>query len=128
MSAKPTAAHVLSKYYPELTTDLVSRYVTHLKESIGPSKSSAVYSHACRAAPVGDNPMGLQRGSVVEIEGEPYLALGCGFMTLEFASLRRPEELRTLGKDEFVRLGSDAFKVLDQDASARLIDEAIAAP
>ena len=126
MSGGATAAHVLSRYYPELTTDLVSRYVTHLKESLGPSKSSAVYSHACRAAPVADNPLGLQRGSVVEIEGEPYLALGCGFMTLEFASLRRPEELRTLGKDEFVRLGKESFKVLGPEESRELIDKTIA--
>ena len=122
-----TAAHVLSRYYPELTTDTVSRYVAHLKESLGPSKSSAVYSHACRAAPVADNPMGLQRGSVVEIEGERYLALGCGFMTLEFANLRRPEELRTLGKDEFVRLGEEGFRVLDPETSRQLVEEAMSA-
>lgn len=125
MPETPTAAHVLSRYYPELTTDDVSRYVTHLKETLGPSKSSAVYSHACRAAPVADNPMGLRRGSVVEIEGERYLALGCGFMTLEFASLSRPDQLRTVGKDEFARLGNEKFKVLDEESSRRILAETI---
>jgi len=125
MPQAQTAAHVLSRYYPELTNDDVSRYVSHLKEKLGPARSSAIYAHACRAAPVAENPMGLRRGSVVDIEGERHLALGCGFMTLEFASLERPDQLRTLGKDEFVRLGKERFKVLDESESARLVAEAI---
>lgn len=126
MPQSQSAAHVLSRYYPELMTDDVSRYVTHIKEKLGPAKSSAIYAHACRAAPVADNPMGLRRGSVVEIEGERYLALGCGFMTLEFASLNRLDQLRTIGKDEFVRLGKEKFKVLDEEESHKLVDEVIA--
>lgn len=112
------AAHVLSKLYPELTTDEVSRYVTRLKETLGPSRSSAVYSLACRSAPIGDNPMGLGRGSVVEIEGEKYLVLGGGFMVLELASLARPGQPRTIDRDEFARLGEEGFRVCGSEESA----------
>ena len=117
------AAHVLSGQFPQLATDSVSRYVAHLKEQIGPSKASTVYSLACRVAPVGDNPLGLKRGSVVKIEGDRYLALGCGFMNLEFASLDRPGTLRTLGADEFVRLGNEGFEVLDEEQSERMVEQ-----
>lgn len=126
MAGTGRAAHVLSKRYPELTTDEVSRYVSHLKEQLGPTKASAVYSLACRSAPLADNPMNLRRGSVVEIEGERYVTLGGGFMTLEFASLSRPGGHRTVGKDEFARLGAEGFKVLDDEASARALDAAMA--
>jgi hypothetical protein len=121
MHANPSAAHVLSKLYPELTTDEVSRYVVHLKETLGPSRSSAVYSLACRAAPIGDNPMGLRRGSVVEVEGEKYLVLGSGFMALELASLARPGRPRTIDRDEFVRLGENGFRVCGADESASVL-------
>jgi hypothetical protein len=117
MTRPDHAAHVLSHQYPELTRDDVSRYVTYLKEKYGPAKSAGVYSIACRAAPVGENPLGLQRGSVVTIEGERYVALGCGFMTLEFASLDRPNHVRSVGADDFVRLSKGEFHVLGSDES-----------
>ncbi len=47
--------------------------------------------------------MGLQRGSVVEIEGEHYVTLGCGFLTLEFANLNRPEQLRSVDRGEIAQ-------------------------
>ena len=125
MATSGAAAHVLSKQYPELTTDEVSRYVAHLKESLGPARSSAVYSLACRAAPVAENPMGIRRGSVVEIDRERYIVLGCGFMTLELASLVRPAESKTIGKDEFMQLADRQFRVLDPDESAGIVDEVI---
>lgn len=125
MGAAGTAAHVLSKQYPELTTDDVSRYVSHLKEALGPAKSSAVYSLACRSAPIGDNPMGIRRGSIVEIEGERFIVLGSGFMTLELASLARPGHPMTIGRDEFVQLGNKGFRVCDAEESVRILDELI---
>lgn len=125
MAAPGTAAHVLSKQFPELTSDEVSCYVAHLKEQLGPTKSSAVYSLACRAAPIGDNPMGLRRGSIVEVEGERHIVLGSGFMTLELASLARPGQARTIDKDEFARLGVEGFRVCDPEESARLLEEAM---
>ena len=117
------AAHVLSKQYPELTTDEVSQYVTHLKEALGPARSSAVYSLACRAAPIGDNPLGLKRGSIVEIDKERYIVLGSGFMTLELASLARPGQPLTIGKDDFTKLEDRGFRVLDAAESASVLDE-----
>lgn len=127
MTNQSSATHVLSHRYPELTTDTVSRYVAHLKDTLGPAKSSAVYSLACRAAPVAENPMGIQRGSVVEISGEKFVVLGCGFMTLELASLARSAEPRTIGKDDFLQLESQGFKVLDPDESAKILEELAAA-
>jgi hypothetical protein len=120
------AAHVLSGRFPQLASDSVSRYVNHLKEQMGPSKASAVYSVACRVAPVADNPLGLQRGRIVQIQGDNYLALGCGFMNLEFARLDRPGTLRTLGADEFVRLGDEGFRVLDGEQSEQILEEVMA--
>ena len=125
MPATGIAAHVLSKRYPELTSDQVSRYVAHLKQQLGPTKASGAYSTACRAAPLADNPLQLRRGSVVEIEGERYLTLGSGFLTLEFASLARPGTVRTVGKDEFARLGDAGFRVLDEAESEGVLNAAI---
>ena len=125
MASVGHAAHILAQRHPELTTDVVSRYVTHLKDTIGAARASAVYSMACRSAPVAENPMNLHRGSVVEIEGERFVVLGCGFMTLEFASLARPGALRTVNKDEFARLGAEGFKVLDEHESGRILDAAM---
>lgn len=125
MAAIDKAAHILSKQYPELTTDAVSQYVTHLKKSLGPARSSAVYSMACRAAPVGDNPLGIKRGSIVEIEGERFIVLGCGFMTLELASLLQPEKSRTIGADEFVKLLSNGIKVLESDETNRILNSLV---
>lgn len=119
------AAHILANRYPELTNDDVSRYVARLREKLGDARCSAVYSTACRSAPVGENPMGLQRGSVVEIEGERYLALGSGFLTLEFASLARPNQLRSIGPDEFARLQKDGFTVLPAEESRQIVDQAL---
>ena len=116
------AAHILANRYPELVNDEVSRYVARLREQIGDSKSSVVYSTACRAAPVGDNPLGLQRGSVVEVEGDRSVTLGCGFLTIELANLGRPGELRTLGPEEFARLKEGGFKVLPPDESQQVLD------
>jgi hypothetical protein len=121
------AAHILANRYPELVSDEVSRYVARLREKLGDSKSSVVYSTACRVAPVGENPLGLQRGSVVEVEGERYVTLGCGFLTIELANLGRPGELRTVGPEEFARLKTGGFKVLPTDESQRILDEASAA-
>jgi hypothetical protein len=118
------AAHILAGRYPELASDHVSQYVARLREQIGDSRSSAVYSTACRAAPVGENPLGLQRGSVVEIEGERYVTLGCGFLTIELANLGRPGELRTVGPEDFAKLKEGGFKVLSADESGLLLDEA----
>lgn len=125
MGTNGTAAHVLSKLYPWLTTDQVSRYVNHLKEALGPARSSAVYSLACRAAPIGDNPMGMKRGSVVEVEGEKFIVLGSGFMTLELASLARPGQPRSIDKDEFARLGEEGLKMCGPEESDRILDEAV---
>jgi hypothetical protein len=127
MTIDEKATHVLCNLYPELMTDDVSHYVNFLKDKLGPSKASAVYSVACRAAPVGDNAMGLKRGSVVEIEGERHLCLGCGFMNLEFANLGRPGIARTIGPDEFVRLSGDQFRVLDEAASKSVLSEVMSA-
>ena len=87
MASEGHAAHVLAHQQPELTKDEVSRYARHLKEALGPAKSAAAYSAACRATPIGENELDLHRGTVVELEGDKYLALGAGFLTLEFASL-----------------------------------------
>ena len=73
MTERAIASHIYASIYPELARDDVSRYVSHLKETLGEKKVGGLYSVACKAAPVGDNPMGLRRGSVVEIEGEKYL-------------------------------------------------------
>jgi hypothetical protein len=127
MTTTDKATHVLCSVYPELMTDDVSHYVNFLKDKLGPSKASAVYSLACRAAPVGENPLGLRRGSVVEIEGEPHLALGSGFMNLEFANLARPGVARTVGPDEFVRLSGEQFRVLDDAQSQAVLNEIMAA-
>ena len=126
MASSGKATHVLCTVYPELMDDDVSHYVNHLKDTLGPSKASAVYSLACRAAPIGDNPLNLRRGSVVEIEGERYLALGSGFMTIEFANLARPGKARTVGPDEFVRLSGEQFRVLDEAQSKQVIEELLA--
>ena len=127
MTTDEKATHVLCNLYPELMTDDVSHYVNFLKDKLGPSKASAVYSIACRAAPIGANPMGLKRGSVVEIEGERYLSLGCGFMNLEFANLGRPGIARTIGPDEFVRLSGEQFRVLDEAQSKSVLSEVMSA-
>ncbi|MEJ2575606.1 MAG: hypothetical protein P8106_02690 [Gammaproteobacteria bacterium] len=127
MTTTEKATHVLCNQYPELMTDDVSQYVNFLKGKLGPSKASAVYAQACRAAPVGDNPMGLRRGSVVEIEGERYLTLGSGFMNLEFANLGRPGVARTIGPDEFVRLSGQQFRVLDEAESKSVLGEVMSA-
>ncbi len=119
------AAHILANRYPELTNDAVSRYVEHLREKLGDTKSSVVYSTACRSAPVGDNPMGVQRGSVVEIEGERYVTLGCGFLTLEFANLDRPEQLRSVGPEEFARLKGAKFTVRSAEESREILDKVL---
>lgn len=124
--AKPgTAAHILAQKYPELTTDQVSRYVSHLKDSLGEKRASPVYSIACRSAPLAENPMGIQRGSVVLIEKGHYIVLGCGFMTIELASLDHPEQIRSIGRDEFARLGDEGFKVLSPEESAQLVESKI---
>jgi hypothetical protein len=120
------AAHILAQKFPELSTDRVSQYVTRLKEKIGLSKASAVYSVACRVTPIGPNPLGLQRGRVVKIEGDHYLALGCGFLNLEFANLDRPGILRTIDAEEFARLGDEGFQVLDDEQSQQIIEKSLA--
>jgi len=120
MTDMPIAAHIYSKKYPELARDEVSRYVAALKEKLGEKKIGAVYSAACRAAPVGENGMQLQRGSVVEMEGEKYLCLGCSFMALEFASLAQPGHLRTLDFAQFSNLVK-GIKVLDPEESQRVL-------
>jgi hypothetical protein len=120
------AAHILAQKFPELSTDRVSQYVNRLKDKIGLAKASAVYSIACRVTPIGDNPLGLQRGRVVKIEGDHYLALGCGFFNLEFANLDRPGIFRTIDADEFARLSDAAFQVLDEEQSERIVEKALA--
>ena len=124
MATTSVAAHVLCKQYPELSSDTVSRYVHRLKESLGPARSAAVYAPACNAAPLAENPLGLRRGSVVEIGRERYLVLGSGFMTLELASLSRNTEVRTIGKDEFMGLQDQSFRVLDDAESESALDQA----
>lgn len=125
MANTNVAAHVLCKQYPELTSDAVSHYVHHLKDILGPAKASAVYSMACRSAPIGENPLGLRRGSVVEIAGERYLVLGSGFMTLELASLSRKTEVRTIGKDELIGLEAQGFRVLDDEESTEVLEQLV---
>jgi hypothetical protein len=117
MTGNAKAAHVLGSQYPELMEDAVSEYVSALRKRIGDAASSAVYSTACRSAPLPDNPIRLKRGSVVEIKGEKYLSLGSGFMTLEFASLDRAGTLLSVGPAEFANLEQRGFRVLDEQES-----------
>lgn len=116
MTDRPLATHIYVHLYPELGRDDVSRYVAYLRERMGEKKIGGVYSIACKATPVGENPLGLQRGSVVEIEGEKYLCLGCSFMALEFASLEHPGQALTMDFQSFNKLLSK-MRVLDPEAS-----------
>lgn len=126
MSHPTKAAHTLGAQYPELMTDVVSSYVSNLKEKLGAANSSAVYSVACRSAPLPENPLALKRGSVVEIKGEKFITLGSGFMTLEFASLDRPGQLLTLGPSDYSHLDEKAFRVLEEDESEALLNSLLA--
>jgi hypothetical protein len=125
MTDRPVASHIYAHLYPELARDDVSRYVAHLKDRLGEKKIGGVYSVACKAAPVGDNPMGLRRGSVVEIEGERYLCLGSGFMALEFANLDHPGQGRTLDFHKFSEVVSK-MRVLDEAESGRVLKTVMA--
>jgi hypothetical protein len=116
MTDRPLATHIYVHLYPELGRDDVSRYVAYLRDRKGEKKIGGVYSVACKAAPVGDNPMGLRRGSVVEIEDEKYLCLGSSFMALEFASLEHPGQGLTMDFQGFSKLLSK-MRVLDPEAS-----------
>jgi hypothetical protein len=121
MSDMPVATHIYSHLYPELSRDDVSRYVAFLKHRFGEKKIGGVYSAACTAMPVGQNAMNLQRGSVVEIEGERYLCLGSSFMALEFASLEQPGHERKLDFTHFNSLVKD-MRVLSTEESRRVLE------
>jgi hypothetical protein len=120
MTERAIASHIYASIYPELARDDVSHYVSHLKEKLGEKKIGGLYSVACKAAPVGDNPLGLRRGSVVEIEGEKYLCLGASFMALEFASLEHPGQGQTLDFQKFSSLFS-RIRVLGQEESQQAL-------
>jgi hypothetical protein len=122
MTDMPIATHIYGSIYPELSRDDVSRYVAHLKERLGEKKIGGVYSVACKAAPVGDNPLGLRRGSVVEIDGERHICLGSSFLALEFASLDHPGQGQTLDFQKFSTLISK-MRVLDSEASRKVLSE-----
>jgi len=124
MKDMPIATHIFSQRYPELARDDVSRYVAHLKERLGEKKVGGVYSAACTAVPVGQNPMHLQRGSVVEMEGEKYLCLGSSFMALEFANLDHPGQGRKLDFSQFSNLVKE-MRVADEAESKRLLQAAM---
>ncbi len=128
MGKEMYAAHILAHEHPELANDEVSRYARYLKETLGPTKSGAAYSMACRSTPIGENKLGLKRGSVVEIEGEKYLAMGCGFLTLEFTSLDHPGQIRTLDHADFSRVINGAFRVLSEDESRNVLEALMGAP
>jgi hypothetical protein len=121
MKEMPLATHIYSSINPALSRDEVSKYVAHLKEKLGEKKIGGVYSVACRAAPVGDNPLGLRRGSVVDIDGEKHLCLGCSFMALEFANLEHPGQGQTLDFQKFSTL-FPKIRVLDAEEARRTLD------
>lgn len=124
MTDRPVASHVFAHIYPELARDDVSRYVAHLKERMGEKKIGGVYSVACKAVPVGDNALGLRRGSVIEIEGEKFLCLGASFMALELASLDQPGHGQTLDFQKFASLLSK-MRVLSKEESEQALQAAM---
>jgi hypothetical protein len=124
MTERAIASHIFAHIYPELGRDDVSQYVHHLKDKLGEKKIGGIYSVACKAAPVGANPLGLQRGSVVEIEGERFVCLGSSFMALEFASLDHPGQGQTLDFHKFNVLFSK-IRVLDKDESHKALQESM---
>lgn len=125
MSERPVASHIFAHIYPELARDDVSRYVAYLKEHLGEKKISGVYSVACKAAPVGENPLGLRRGSVVEIDGEKFLCLGASFMAIELASLDHPGQGQTLDFHKFAAVISK-MRVLSPEESEQALKAAMA--
>lgn len=118
----PYAMHVNS----ELSNDETSRYISTLPKG---SSHAVVTTVACRAFPIGENPWGMDRGHVVELQGDRYLVLGQMDNVVQLARLgdvHHSKELRRLSVSELEKMDQDGnLVVYDQARSQQALEEKI---